>query len=117
MATMQKKEIKNGRRDDAFLGCIVQAVTGEEPFKHLRPSADPFGANMLASSTPSAASAPSKPKRDVNSSEREQRARDERARGGGDGEASAARRDSGRYFGTAASGDANSATRKKYASL
>jgi len=51
MATMQKKEIKNGRLAMmAFLGCMVQAaVTGEGPFKNICDHiADPFGANMLA---------------------------------------------------------------------
>ena len=50
MATMQKKEIKNGRLAMmAFLGCMVQAaVTGEGPFKNICDHiADPFGANML----------------------------------------------------------------------
>ena len=51
MATMQKKEIKNGRLAMmAFLGCAVQAaVTGEGPFKNICDHiADPFANNMLA---------------------------------------------------------------------
>ncbi len=51
MATMQKKEVKNGRLAMmAFLGCMVQAaVTGEGPWKNICDHvADPFGANMLA---------------------------------------------------------------------
>jgi len=51
MASMQKKEVKNGRLAMmAFLGCMVQAaVTGEGPWKNICDHvADPFGANMLA---------------------------------------------------------------------
>lgn len=50
MATMQKKEIKNGRLAMmAFLGCMVQAaVTGEGPWKNICDHvAAPFSANML----------------------------------------------------------------------
>ena len=51
MASMQKKEVKNGRLAMmAFLGCMVQAaVTGEGPWKNICDHvANPFGANMLA---------------------------------------------------------------------
>ena len=51
MASMQKKEVKNGRLAMmAFLGCMVQAaVTGEGPWKNICDHvSNPFGANMLA---------------------------------------------------------------------